>query len=532
MGGVFLIGFPAAMAEAAVVGGKIEWNCVLAAALISLAIGIGHANWLLNELTESTFLAVSSVLPVSDQTLVTSLTRAFAWAICATLIPALGFFSTFAWAMTESWSVVAIAAGLAIAQAAIHAAVGLIAARWFPRWCNPGTFAALVMFGLFLVFGISWLQKQGLPNVDFVLRPLTMCLPTGWSLMCLIEAGINDSPMGWWYLLPVGLVVPAAATALNQLRDAYRIDEFELLEGAVARVNDQRGYSRAPALSEEVEAEPRPLTDLRAEVRSRRFLTTNPENGGLIERMFYDMLSAEERRSVDVLTGGKLLDLTRRVTLVAITVVVLTIAAVAADVWLLGWGGLSLVGFAGWLAGLTLIRRPETAILIDRSMLHCGTMALLPVDWVGFHRVVNLAAILQSVFLLPLSLLISGIGLWALRGHLPWFEAVSLSFKPLLVLVALHQLWMQFLIPMDVNADRVMRGPKPLCDSLLMILFGIGTVWLFFVGFTEVWSVIATGLLFGSGWLHRRFYRWLILRRHTELVVLPQDVELTGQMKR
>ena len=258
------------------------------------------------------------------------------------------------------------------------------------------------------------------------------------------------------------------------------------------------------------EYEDRPVTDLRAKVRSREFLTTNPEEGGMIERMFYDMLSDEERRSIDVLTGGQLLDLTRRVTIVATTVVIMAVAGAAADAWFLGWAGLSLIGVAGWLVGLTLLRRPQAALLTDRSLLHCGTMSLLPVDWLHFHRVVNLAAILQSVFLLPLSLVISGLGLWALRGHLPFFEAISLSFKPLLVLVALHQFWMQFLIPIDAVEDRTIGGAKQLFDSMFIVMFGVGAVWIFFVGFSELWGIVATGLLFGSGWLHRRFYRWLI----------------------
>lgn len=245
----------------------------------------------------------------------------------------------------------------------------------------------------------------------------------------------------------------------------------------------------------------------------------------MIERMFYEMLSDEERRSVDVLTGGKVLNLTRRVTLVAITLVIVATAGFVADGWFLGWTGLSLIGIAGWLVGITLLRRPEASLLSDRSMLHCGTMSLLPVDWLHFQRVVNLAAILQSLFLLPLSLVISGLGLWALRGHLPFFEAISLSFKPLLVLVAMHQFWMHFLIPLDPAPDRRIGEAKQFFDSMFIVMFGVGAVWIFCVGFSEVWGIVATSLLFGSGWLHQRYYRWLIVRRYTELVAMPPEAE-------
>jgi hypothetical protein len=533
-GTCFFFGFPAGMGQATVEAGDVVWNFVMAAALVSLAISIGLANGFRSELSESQFLAICSLLPVSDRRLVNDRIWICARSIVITFLPVLGFFTFFGWKMTQSWEVVGIAAALAAAQAVVHGAFGIILAAWFPRWCNAGILAALITLSFLVVFGIHWGQWQfGLPNVDFVLRPVTMVLPTGWSLMCLIEGGFEGSPVGWFFLIPIASLFIAAVFAARHIQDGYRIIEFELLEGATARVQDERGFSRPP--EDELfdfEFEDRPLTDLRAEVRSREFLTTNPEEGGMIERMFYDMLSDEERRSIDVLTGGKILNLTRRVTIVATIVVVFAVAGFVADAWFLGWGGLSLIGVAGWLVGLTLLRRPEAALLSDRSMLQCGTAAFLPVDWPRFHRVVNLAAILQSLFLLPLSFVISGLGLWALRGHLPWFEAISLGFKPLLVLVAMHQFWMQFLIPLDATADRVMGGTKQGCDTLLMIMFGVGAVWLFFTGFSEIWGLVATGLLFGSGWLHRRFYRWLIVTRHTELVAMPPEFESTAGFSR
>ena len=533
-GAGFFVGFPAGMGRATVDGGDIVWNFVLAAALVSLAISIGLANWFRSELTESQFLAVCSLLPVPDDRLVNDRIWLFAGGLVMTSLPALGYFGLFGWTMTESWAVVGVAVALSVAQAFVHGALALVLAAWLPRWCNDGLLAVLFTVGFFVVIGINWAQQQfGIPNIDFILRPVTMLLPTGWCLMCLIQGSFQNSALGWCFLIPVASLIVAAFFAARKLQDGYRVIEFELLEGATARVRTERDFA-LPYVDkfDEFEWEDRPLTELRAEVRSRDFLTTNPEEGGMIERMFYDMLSDEERRSLDILTGGEILNLTFRVTIVACVVVALAVAGFVADGWALGWQGLSLIGVAGWLVGLTLLRRPEASLLTDRTGLQCGTASLLPVDWPRFHRVVNLAAIVQCLFLLPLSLVISGVGLWALRGHLPWFEAITLGFKPLLVLVAMHQFWLQFLIPLDAAADRVMGGTKQLCDSLLMILFGIGAVWLFFTGFAGIQGLIATGILFGSGWLHRRFYRWLIVKRHTELVVVPPDIDATSSFSR
>jgi hypothetical protein len=522
----FSFGLPTGLGNAAVEMGGVVWVYILAVALVSLAISMGLGAWLLNELSESSFLAVSSLLPVSDRHIVRDRLWLYAGGVAITLIPTAGFFTAFAWTLTESWTVVGIAAALAVVQASLHGAIGLVLAIWLPRWCNAAIVAALITLGLMGVIGLNWAEQQGLPNPDFILRPLTMVLPTGWNLMCLIQAVAQNSPAGWLFLVPAGLLMIAAILATRHLLAGYRIVEFELLEGATARVTDERGFVQPQFFDTyEFEDDERPLTDLRAEVRSREFLTTNPEEGGMIERMFYEMLSDEERRSVDVLTGGKVLNLTRRVTLVAITLVIVATAGFVADGWFLGWTGLSLIGIAGWLVGITLLRRPEASLLSDRSMLHCGTMSLLPVDWLHFQRVVNLAAILQSLFLLPLSLVISGLGLWALRGHLPFFEAISLSFKPLLVLVAMHQFWMHFLIPLDPAPDRRIGEAKQFFDSMFIVMFGVGAVWIFCVGFSEVWGIVATSLLFGSGWLHQRYYRWLIVRRYTELVAMPPEAE-------
>lgn len=532
--GVFLFVPAAALGAKAIAVGKIDWTFVLAAELASLAICIVLANWLLHDLSESQFLAVCSLLPVPDRELVNDRIGICGRGVAIAFIPTLGFFALFSWAMTRSWADAGMASALAAVQSAVHGAIAMIVATRFSRWCNGASLAGLIILGFIVVFGINWAQLQfGMPNIDFILRPVTMLLPTGWCLMCLIQGSFENSALGWCFLIPVALLIVAAFFAARKLQDGYRIAEFELLEGATARVRTEREFA-LPYVDEfdEFEWEDRPLTELRAEVRSRDFLTTNPEEGGIIERMFYDMLSDEERRSVDVLTGGENLNLTRHVTGVAWAISTLTVVAFTGDAWLLNWQGLSTIAFASWLGSLTLLRRPEASLLTDRTGLLCGTASLLPVDWPRFHRVVNLAAIVQCLFLLPLSLVISGVGLWALRGHLPWFEAIALGFKPLLVLVAMHQFWLQFLIPLDASADRVMSGTKQLCDSLLMILFGIGAVWLFFTGFTGIQGFIATGILFGSGWLHRRFYRWLIVKRHTELVVVPPDIDATSSFSR
>lgn len=530
----FFVGFPAGMANSATDGGEIDWPSMLGVTLISLSVCVGLANWFLNELTESALLGVSSLLPVADTSLVRHLTLLYCGGAAISFAPVAGFWGMAAWSMTESWSAVGLALLLATAQVIVHAAVGLIAARWMRTWCNPAMLLALILVGLLAAFGISWAEEQGMPNIDAALRPVIGVLPTGWGLMCLIEAVIRDSTTGCWYLVPIGILLPLAFLAASQLAENYRIIEFELLEGATARVHDVRGLSR-PVVAYEYEVEEeidRPVTELRAQVRSRDFLTTDPEQHGMIERMFYDMLSDEERRSVDVLTGGEIINMTSRVTLVAIAVVILASSAIVLDAWLAGFGGLSVFGVAGWLATVLLLARPEASMLKDRSMLHCGTVSLLPVDWPRLQRVINLAAVLQSLFLLPLSLLISGFGLWALRGHLPWLEAISLGFKPLLILVAAHQFWMQFLIPIDPKGDRILADTKQGFDLLFCIAFLVGTVALFVVDFDSVWSLVATGILFGSGWLHRRYFHWMILKRHTELVALPSEVETTPGMSR
>lgn len=117
-----------------------------------------------------------------------------------------------------------------------------------------------------------------------------------------------------------------------------------------------------------------------------------------------------------------------------------------------------------------------------------------------------------------------------LRGHLPWLEAISLGFKPLLIFVAAHQFWMQFLIPIDPKSDRVLADTRQGFDLLFCIAFIIGTVSVFVVNFDSIWSLLATGILFGASWLHRRYSRWMILKRHTDLVALPADVETTPGM--
>ena len=469
---VFFVGIPAGMGDAATQGGEIDWPSVMGVSLISLSICVGLANWFLNELTESALLGVTSLLPVADTLLVRHLTLLYCSVACISFAPVAGFWGMAAFSMTQSWSAVGLALLLAAVQVMVHAALGLIAAMWIRTWCNPAVLLALILLGLLAAFGISFAEEQGMPNIDAALRLVIGVLPTGWGLMCLIEAVIRDSATGWWYLVPIGILLPLAILAASQLAESYRIIEFELLEGAIARVHDVRGLSR-PAVAYEYEVEEeveRPLTDLRAQVRSRDFLTTDPEQHGMIERMFYDMLSDEERRSVDVLTGGEIINMTSRVTLVAIAVVVLASSAIILDAWLAGFGGLSVVGVAGWAATVLLLARPEASMLKDRSMLHCGTVSLLPVDWSGLQRVVNLAAVLQGLFLLPLSLLISGFGLWALRGHLPWLEAISLGFKPLLILVAAHQFWMQFLIRLTRREIAFLRTPNrdlTCCSALL-----------------------------------------------------------------
>jgi len=530
----FFVGFPAGMAQSATDGGEIDWPSLLGVSLISLAVCVGLANWFLNELTESALLGVSSLLPVADASLVRHLTLLYCGGAAISFAPAAGFWGMAAWSMTNSWTAVGLALLLAAAQVVVHAAIGLIAAMWIRTWCHPAVLLALILLGLLAAFGISFAEEQGMPNIDAALRPMIGVLPTGWSLMCLIEAVLNDSGAGWWYLVPIGILLPLAVLAANQLADSYRIIEFDLLEGATARVHDVRGLSR-PVVAYEFEVEEeveRPLTELRAQVRSREFLTTDPEQHGMIERMFYDMLSDEERRSVDVLTGGEIINMTSRVTVVAVTVVILASAAIILDAWLVGFGGLSIIGVAGWLTTVLLLARPEASMLKDRSMLHCGTASLLPVDWPRLQRVINLAAVLQGVFLLPLSLLISGFGLWAMRGHLPWLEAISLGFKPLLIFVAAHQFWMQFLIPLDPKGDRVLADTKQGFDLLFCIAFLVGAVAIFVVDFDSIWSLVATGILFGAGWLHRRYFFWMILKRHTELVALPTEVETTPGMSR
>lgn len=534
IGAVFIMGFPAAMANTATEGGQVDWPVMLGTTTMSLAICVGLASWFLNELTESNFLGVSCLLPVSDASIVRNLTGMYIGGAAATLVPTIGFWGMVAWSLTESWQAVGIASVLAVVQAVLHGAIGLLMARWCRRWCNPVVLLALVLVALGATFGINAAEDHGMPNADAIIRPVTEIMPTGWTLACILEAVVNSNATGWLYLIPAVPVAVAAIFAANQLAEDYRIVELELLEGATARVHDEQVFAAlttAYACEDEDECR-RPVTALRAEVRSRDFLTTDPEAGGIIERLFYDMLSDEERRSIDVLTGGEILRLTRRVTLVAITVVFMTALAILADAWLAGWGGLSIIGVASWLVCLFLLSRPECAILNDRSMMHCGTMALLPVDWPRFQRVVNLAGILQSVFLLPLSFLVSGIGLWALRGHLPWFEAVSLGFKPLLILIALHQFWMQFLLPLDPKGDRRIADLKQGFDLLLTLMFLAGAVSILIVDFSSLWSIPATGLLFGSGWLHQRYYRWLILKRYTELMAFPADIDTSAGMGR
>ena len=91
---------------------------------------------------------------------------------------------------------------------------------------------------------------------------------------------------------------------------------------------------------------------------------------------------------------------------------------------------------------------------------------------------------------------------------------------------------MQFLIPLDPKGDRVLADTKQGFDLLFCIAFLVGAVSIFVVDFDSLWSLVATGILFGAGWLHRRYFFWMILKRHTELVALPTEVETTPGMSR
>lgn len=281
--------------------------------VVNLLFAFGIVVFIRARLVASPPLAVLSHLPVSDQYIAGTASRAPWLASLLAIYANLWFYGIIAWHQPQaiSWPHVVT---FAIGQWLILLATAAVLNAWMSaRALGAGMFVLVIAFVGF--------TSSPLAIMDLLATWCFRLLPTGWLNQLLSSNLGHQDSLGFWILIPVGIWCGLGLWSWLQSVASYRIEEFLISSGsppqAVTRA--RQGVIQNPAAdyfelreanvigSVNNDTPDRSLETLAAQVRSREFLVPQDWSKlGWIERFVDRWLTSRERVVVEFLSSEKI----------------------------------------------------------------------------------------------------------------------------------------------------------------------------------------------------------------------------------
>lgn len=530
----------------------------LLVAALSMAVSIGHAGWLMRELTASRSVAIFSHLPISDAIFLRNRCRYSLLLTLTFLIPCTAF-SAGVWYASkltpaDSW----IVFGLGLSTWLTVVAFSLIVPGWIPRLSQPTGIAGIVGSAILAVVlgAISGVMK--LVPFNAVAGTALLLLPTGWPILMVEEVVFRNDSRVWWLLIPMSISIVAAWFAWRRMSDRYVIHEIEHVDGGIGEVVLQR-----PNAGVEVDFEPenadkarsaiqieldespsitarfrrwivgdRPqelpteLTEAEAadKVRSCDFLTAfDWEKCGPIERFVGMLLNDRERCLAELLVAGDPAWSWRAALVLGGCSAASMFVFVVDQQFNTNLLGVVTI-FIGIYIGVGFMERSWPACVWKaRSGHSCSLTGFLPVNHADLNRIAMVLGAVRSAVIFPFVTGLALLTFYDLTGRIELLQSVYIGLKGSLIVVALHLTCFFDLLPYALTTGLVSRFLSFLGRLAVLLVIIAACFGLFIAGESEIQSLIASAVIFGGGWVARRNHHRRLLRHATDLVVLRQN---------
>lgn len=537
----------------------------LVVAGIATIISFTHVGWMLRELIGSRSLAVVSVMPELDRNyaaarLVASLQKTLLFLVAVLLLGG-GIAFGAELNVTETVQVVLLSTllwGMVVS-------LSVIVPAFLPVFARQETVGFLVGSVMLIVFSAAALVSFGVVRLETLIHAAMMALPTGWPLLMIKYGVILGQSEYWQLLIPAGGVVLFAGFSWFRLLARYRIQEFSYEPGSIAIAEFQSASDLAEAvehartLSAETalengskQAQPANTSSWLRDQRQRfrRWLKfPEPDHGsadlpreqaiariresgltrkfawseaGFVERAMARILRDDELLSAEILSSTEpkwSVALTRSLVPASAAVMLVVVAALLIERKIAVISGhVGLGGLIGAFAGSRMAAQWRSD-----SGEFCSSLALLPIDSQRVSRMLMTLGAIRSVLIIPLAVGVVMAITWGHSGRVEVLDSAIFGAKAVLVLFMIHQWWFLIMQPCSHSKSVFLT----VCDLIaaLTLLSGViaGVCLLLMTDYSEVWSIVGAGFMFGGGWIAQRIQRQRILMSPTDFVVQMQS---------
>lgn len=511
------------------------------AAFATGVVGLLHGSWLRRELTRSTSVALLGQLPISDLQYLRNRSIMAIGTTLIFLVVSLSYVAGILMSQQLTTAEISSLIGLAIVEWLVVASLTILLPVWAPQLARPEVVGGVFVVTIAFAFGgtVAWMVGAlQLPALEAVLDLLLVVTPTGWPLLMMLDGVLNPRPGIWWMAVPTGITVLAAAASYVWLERRYVIGEIQIENGQLGLAIGEKDWqliqtqdeADTPTPFEQVLRRLRLLTpredgaelsvaEATDRVRTANFLERDQWlSAGFVERLVASLLTERERQVADVLTGGrpawtKSLMISTTTALGMLGVVLLIDQALQMRLIAMG-GHFAFFGLMATLSGTW-----RGAIWKASNGHMCASMALLPISHAEAERLAIVLGAVRGLCLLPFAIGMTVLITFGLTGRPEFVMSTYIAAKAVLTFVALHQWWF---IPVQLNV----ASPFPswawftdlLVGGVCVVLCLAGAAGLFIAGQSEIWCLVASGVLFGSGWIAQRFQRHRIQNTPTDFV--------------
>ncbi len=568
---VMLVGLPLRAGVGIGNGGRDVAFMGTIAVLIATSMALGHARWLLQELTASRALAILSQLPIADAEFLNHRLRRMLLMSLTSLAATLAYFFGIAVGARMSLGRSLVTVGLGVIEWLIIVSIAVAVPAYFPFMQRPRVVRMLWGVTMISLIGGVVAGMRNLLPIETVVSWLLGFIPTGWPLLMVAYGVMSDSRDVWYFFAPIVVLLISGLFALQRMRAKYRLLEINFSEHSFASavlqlneadalpvVDDESERSSADDslrlqdheaddehdLSRSTEAKPRRriafqwfkprveqpepvLVERDAEscrelIRSRAFLAAEAwPQSGWFESSFLNIVDDREQLVAEIAVGHRanwspsLRKALRPIVLIAI--VALANGGIRRAATLIG----SLITIS-WIIS-TMTRSWPGIIWRSKSGQQLSIAALLPIKPREIMRLSVKLGIVRAGYFAPFLFGLAATAIFGARGRWDLMRALMIAAKGVLIVVALHQWAMISTLPTTSSRN----WKQQLGYALMMLLFLLGAIGsgvaLLATGRSEVKSVIAAVLLLGSGWAAQWFEQRCINRGPVDFVTISES---------
>ena len=481
---------------------------------IALIIGWGFAHTTIHSLSRSHFLAIQSVLPICDSEIAAMQLRSVTTKTFSMLLGWVAYPVTLSIAGELPPIFVLISLGLGVLFWLTTISLTMVILSFLPQLTRP---QALPVFMLAIVIGgsaVAFAVSRNWITFDGFCVIANSVMPAGWALSVQLNMmQAEPVPLFELLLIPTVLLIVIGFVFRSRFTESYSITSLEIQGDGTMQATDAGQLTISLIEPEEdlPELEPRFARELVSqELREFRY---EFEQSNWIENKVWTMLNPEEQNAMLVISP-EVPGWTTQFKYMSIVVAgalagtfVFSFFTGVEEIVTMAFGSLA-------LAFVFMISAVPTVIWRSSNVESCSSIMLMPVSDNHLNRIAMILGTIRAIGMFPFCYVAGLIISWTQGGEFSVLQSLLFGAKGSLIFLASHQWWFKLVQPYDVGKQNVQHG----LELLLAVATAGGCVLLFIDPSSQVFTLIGTCLVFGSGHLAYKSFRFRKLRRPLDFI--------------